>query len=176
MSCCWEKNILIEGPKMSSIEGLDFSCCQQTRVISTEVSSIHKTLNTMAADDRNTEVNFEVAIKWNAFKWNVSMQHFNLHYRQVGITINIKYMHQNNWVKSSYSKAAGLSTFSSFILEAAVQDQDKSNQPPAIKLQPLSWEAPFALVVLCLGSLFDEPCHIFSVTRSFQWIFNFVLM
>lgn len=41
---------------MSSIEGLDFRCCQQTSVISAEVLSIHQTLNTVAADDRSSEV------------------------------------------------------------------------------------------------------------------------
>lgn len=54
--------MLIEGAKMSSIEGSDFRCCQQTSVISAEVLSIHQTLNAAAADDRSSEVNFEVTI------------------------------------------------------------------------------------------------------------------
>lgn len=62
IDCCWEQNMLIEGAKMSSIEGLDFRCCQQTNVISAEVLSIHQTLNTVAADDRSIEVNFEVTM------------------------------------------------------------------------------------------------------------------
>lgn len=35
---------------MSSIERLDFRCCQQTRVIYTEGHSIHQALNTVPAD------------------------------------------------------------------------------------------------------------------------------
>lgn len=57
IDCCWEQNMLIKGAKMSSIEGSDFRCCQQTSMISTEVLSIHQTLNT-AADDKGIEVNF----------------------------------------------------------------------------------------------------------------------
>ena len=54
--------MLIEGAKKSSMEGMDFKCCQQTSVISAEVLSIHPTLNTVAADERSTEVKFEVTI------------------------------------------------------------------------------------------------------------------
>lgn len=54
--------MLIEGAKMSSIEGLDFRCCQQTGVISAEVLSIHQTLTAVAADDRSTEANFEITM------------------------------------------------------------------------------------------------------------------
>lgn len=54
--------MLIEGAKMSRIEGLDFRCCQQTSVISTEVLSIQQTLSAVAADDRSIEVNFEVTM------------------------------------------------------------------------------------------------------------------
>lgn len=60
IDCCWEQNILIEGAKMSSIQGLDSRCCQQSSVISAEVLSIHQTLSAVAADDRSIEVNFEV--------------------------------------------------------------------------------------------------------------------
>lgn len=54
--------MLIEGTKMSSIEGLDSRCCQQTSVISAEVLSIHQALNAVPADDRGIRVNFEVSI------------------------------------------------------------------------------------------------------------------
>lgn len=54
--------MLIEGAKMSSTEGLDFRFCQHNSMISAEVLSIHQSLNAVAADDRNIEVNFEVTI------------------------------------------------------------------------------------------------------------------
>lgn len=54
--------MLIEGAKMSSIEGLDFRCCQQTSVISAEVLSIYQTLTAVAADDRSSEVHFELTL------------------------------------------------------------------------------------------------------------------
>lgn len=54
--------MLIEGAEMSSIEGLDFRCCQQNSVISAEVLSIHQTLTAVAAGDRSIEVNSELTL------------------------------------------------------------------------------------------------------------------
>lgn len=68
--------MLIKGAKMSSIEGSDFRCCQQTSMISTEVLTIHQTLNT-AADDKGIEVNFEVTIN-EMLLWYISVQQVNI--------------------------------------------------------------------------------------------------
>lgn len=63
MDYCWEYSILIDGGKMSSIEGLDFRCCQQTSTIQAEVPSINQTLKTGAGDGRRTEGIFEATMK-----------------------------------------------------------------------------------------------------------------
>lgn len=169
IDCCWEQDTLFGGAKMLSIGGMGFRCCQHTSVISSQVFSIHQTLNTMAADNRSTEVKLTINEMLLCDIFPRSRWTFEFIFVWLKLKYTAMCSHQKRWVKGFYRRDIDLGRFNSLILAVTVQHQDKMNKPldcPAFSIHPRGVFSGCLLLVQRTKKpfLMSESWHSFNAT------------